>query len=235
MNFLSHYAFNHHVARLDRDAWFVMGVAIPDLWTRFSRKQRIRWKQVRAAQPPSQPTQRLRAGLLNHAEADRVFHVAPRFLRWQRAVKQAVATDIHPAVFDFLTHVAVELAMDHHLVCDDPALPQRFYDDMCGCDFARVERSTAALTAADTAGFAALIQRFVDRQFLAFYHELDALADILGRVLALTVVKQPAPPTLLTAIMHRASEIVRPDEIWNELRLAPDHAAAAATSRAAAS
>ncbi len=71
MNYLSHFFFNHTVCGVEPEPYFAMGVLLPDLWLRFSRKRRIRWKAVRAASPTGARGQALRAGLLNHVELDR--------------------------------------------------------------------------------------------------------------------------------------------------------------------
>ena len=135
MNYLSHFVFNHEVRDLPCESYFALGVVLPDLWMRFSRKRRIRWKAVRAAEPTNAVGRNLRAGLLNHIEADRLFHTAPVFLRWQRELKERVgADDIHPALVDFLAHAMLELALDHHLLHEDESLLPRFFDVLAGCD-----------------------------------------------------------------------------------------------------
>jgi hypothetical protein len=51
MNYLGHYVFNHERCRLDAQPYFVMGVALPDLWPQFSGTRRIRWGAVRRSPP----------------------------------------------------------------------------------------------------------------------------------------------------------------------------------------
>ncbi|GAF97361.1 unnamed protein product, partial [marine sediment metagenome] len=74
MNYLGHYVYNHAICGLDRQPDFVLGVALPDLWPRFSRKRRIRWQAVHAANVRDPQARQLRAGLLNHVAVDRRFH-----------------------------------------------------------------------------------------------------------------------------------------------------------------
>ena len=47
MNYLGGYVFNHGVCQVVPEPHFEMGVALPDLWPRFSRGRRIRWECVR--------------------------------------------------------------------------------------------------------------------------------------------------------------------------------------------
>ena len=49
MNYLSHYVYNHEICGLPCEPYFVMGVALPDLWLRYSRSRRIRWRALESA------------------------------------------------------------------------------------------------------------------------------------------------------------------------------------------
>ena len=51
MNYLAHFVFNHRICGRPLEPYFALGVVLPDLWLRFSRERRIRWRAVQAAQP----------------------------------------------------------------------------------------------------------------------------------------------------------------------------------------
>ncbi len=217
MNYLSHFVFNHEVRDLPCESYFALGVVLPDLWMRFSRKRRIRWKAVRAAEPTNAVGRNLRAGLLNHIEADRLFHTAPVFLRWQRELKERVgADDIHPALVDFLAHAMLELALDHHLLHEDESLLPRFFDVLAGCDAELAAQRVGVLGAVDTDGLGAVISGFRARRFLHHYRTVHGLADVASLILALAGMPPP-PEEWLRNLAHQAVSLSAPGEVWKDL------------------
>lgn len=218
MNYLSHYVFNHDICDLPRDPPFVMGVALPDLWPRFSRTRRIHWPSVRAADPADRPDAQLRAGLLNHVSADRAFHALPAFLAWQRETRTHARDDAaHPAVLDFVAHVAVELALDHRLVCADADLPRRFYADYDEIAPREVEQRVGPLGRVDATGLGDLIARFRARGFLHQYDSRAGLCDVLHRILRHTrIPAAPAEESIARAV-DCAAAISDPAAVWTAL------------------
>ena len=216
MNYLSHYFVNHDVQGLPAAPYFAMGVALPDMWSRFSRRQRIRWPVVRSTPlREDAPRAGLRAGMLNHVDADRWFHSLPAFLMWQRDLKRELsanraADDVHPAVIDLLAHVSLELALDHHLLARHPDLAQRFYGAIGACDAAVVESAAAHVAGVPTAGLARITRSFQRRQFLARYADPKHMARMLRLIFAKTRLNICPPTTLLAVAIHRASKMADP-------------------------
>jgi hypothetical protein len=217
MNYLSHFVFNHDVCGLPVEPYFAIGVVLPDLWLRFSQGKRIRWKAVRAAQPAAARDQNLRAGLLNHVEVDRRFHSLPVFLRWQGGLKASANADgTHPALVDFLAHMAIELVLDHHLLLARPALADEFYGVVSACDPASVAERVGILGAVDTAGLDEVIRQFITRRFLRHYRTHAGLADVVRIVLSLARI--PAPPDrLVDDLLWRATQMVMPRAVWEAM------------------
>lgn len=217
MNYLSHYVYNHRVCGLEPEPYFAMGVALPDLWLRFSRKRRLRWRAVQAAQPATPEGERFRAGLLNHIATDRRFHTSLTFLRWQREIKTAVvADDVHPALVDFLVHMGIELALDYRLLLDDPGLVERFYDLLSGCDAGHVAQYAQEQGAVDTTGLDEVIRGFIRRRFIRRYRSDNGLAEVVRIVLSLVAIPSP-PEQLVHDVLAAAVERARPEAVWEEL------------------
>ncbi len=231
MNFLSHYVFNHEVLNLPRDACFAMGVALPDIWPRFSRRRRIRWAHVAAAAPPTPDGAALRAGLLNHAAADRAFHALPLFATWQRAVQNRMDPGAASgAVRDFLAHIAVELALDYRLLGDDADLAERYYAELQSCPAAHVERLAEAVAGVATHGLAAVLDQFFARRFLGRYREAGGISVAIGRVFEITAVPSPAAGEIEQAV-QTAIDVVDPRRLWPALLSAWPGGAAPTISR----
>lgn len=218
MNFLSHYYYNHRACGRPADPDFVMGVALPDLWSRFSRRRRIHWKSVRGAAPSGRAQRQLRAGLLNHAEADRRFHLLPDFLRWQVQVARAAdGQPGHPFVREFLAHVAIELALDHRLLRENPGLGEEFYTRLEFCRIHELEGRVAELARVDARGLAARVRDFLTHRFVCRYADPRALQHALADVLALTSVRERPSAGVMARMLDCAIEIVAPRRVWEAL------------------
>lgn len=217
MNYLSHFVYNHAICGLPIEPYFAMGVVLPDLWLRYSRTRRLRWKAVRAAAPTEPLDRNLRAGMLNHVEADRRFHGLPIFLRWQADLKATIdANGQHPALVDFLAHMAIELALDCRLLSDDSGLADRFYDVVAGCDPVTVAEHAGVLGAVDTRGLDDVVRRFIERRFLRHYRTPGGLADVVRIVLGFAGI--PVPPNrLVDDLLAGAARLAQPTAVWTEL------------------
>ncbi len=216
MNYLSHFYFNHHVAELPADPYFVMGVALPDLWKRYTRDRRIRWHHVRSFRALDHRDQSLQQGLLNHVAADRWFHALPVFAEWQRRLSSSMNhsdTDSVPA--EFLVHLIVELVMDHLLVKGDPDLPRQFYEILGLCDPADMEQRMSKIAAVPTDGLATEIRGFIERRYLERFGCLAELVPVVHFVLKLAGVSDAPTEDGVFVLLNRAVEIVRPDALWD--------------------
>lgn len=217
MNYLAHFVFNHEVCGLPAEPYFVTGVALPDVWLRFSRRRRIRWSAVRGAAVRTGDEATLRAGLLNHTEVDRYFHTLPLFLNWQqRLLAAAPRTDVHPALLDFLAHVALELALDHHLLRADGGRVEAFYDLIERAAPEHVAHLAATLGDVDTAGLADVLTSFTRRRFIRHYVTVHGMADALQLVLMFA--RFPMPPrAVIEGLIADAVAVAEPARVWDAL------------------
>jgi hypothetical protein len=232
MNYLGHYAYNRAVLGLEPEPYFVLGVALPDLWTRFSRRRRLRWRAVRAAEPREPRVARLRAGLLNHVAADRRFHALPIFEQWRKELRQAAGGESsRDSLTDFLTHLIPELTLDRAIACRRPELAEAFYDALGGCDREFVEAETGRLGEVDAAGLACEIDAFVRRRFLPRFRRPETIFAVVDFILGLTGIAERPSQALLARLVRAAEELVRPEFVWAQMGTLES---AAAPARAAA-
>ncbi|MEP0847636.1 MAG: hypothetical protein HRF50_12570 [Phycisphaerae bacterium] len=218
MNYLSHYVYNHEILALAPQPYFVMGVALPDLWSRYTRARRIRWKSVQAFHPADETDRTLRAGLLNHVEVDRRFHCLPAFLRMQRLLKDQLAhAQLRSGLLDFFAHIGIELALDHVLLRRRPGLADRFYDDLARCERGEVQSRVARLGTVDTTGLGDVIGAFVTRRFLRWYTQPEGLMEATRLILSRTSVAVTADGRFLAELFERAIPLADPDAVWREL------------------
>ncbi|MBK8913731.1 MAG: hypothetical protein IPM64_03855 [Phycisphaerales bacterium] len=214
MNFLAHYHLNHAIRGLPNDCAFVVGVALPDFWTRFSRSHRIRWRTVRDAAPRDAGEAALRDGLLNHAAADAAFHALPLFARWQREVRERVPPEgVHDAVERFVAHVGVELALDRVLLSREARLADSFYTDFAACDPEWVSSSLTHVGGVRAPGLIEALREFCQRAYLHEYRRPLTLRTVLERLLATVGVEAPRAEWL-DARVAAAMDVVRDEELW---------------------
>ena len=219
MNYLGHYFYNHTICRIEPQPYFILGVALPDLWPRFSRRRRIRWKAVRAATARDPQARHLRDGLLNHAAVDQRFHALPSFVRWQRELKASVTSaKPHSFLIDFVAHLALELVLDHRVVCASPPVAEDIYDRIASCSPRAAEQRVSELANVDARGLAQEIDAFVSRRFLPRFAQPDTLPRVVDFVLNLTELPAPPPRAVINQLLEIAQRIVEPEVIWNEMR-----------------
>jgi hypothetical protein len=221
MNYLAHFVFNHDVCGLPSDPHFAMGVALPDLWPRFSRRRRIRWQVVRDTRPADEHAAQLRAGLLNHVAVDGRFHALPCFLHWQRELKADTATGgTCTATWDLASHVALEFALDRHLVCRDADLAERFYTQLAACDLGTVEQQVGMLAGVDARGLRRTIGGLLARRYLHRFRSISAVRQALQLVLELGGVRPLPAKGALDELVSTAALLVDPQCVWAGLSAA---------------
>lgn len=219
MNYLGHYVYNHAICRLDRQPDFVLGVALPDLWPRFSRKRRIRWQAVREANVCDPQARQLREGLLNHVAVDRRFHALPSFVRWQRELKERVADRMpHSVLLHFVAHLALELELDHRVICADPQVGEDIYESIALCDLHAVERKVGELGGVDARGLAQEIREFISRRFLPRFVRRGTLVRVVDFVLSLTNRRAMPSKNVIGELLEAVQGMVDPEIIWAEMR-----------------
>ena len=220
MNYLGHFVYNHSICRLEPRPYFVLGVVLPDLWPRFSRRRRIHWKTVRESIVTDPITRELREGLLNHVDVDRRFHHLPSFIRWQRELKQRVrCKEIHSALLDFLAHLTLELVLDHYLVSACPHIAEELYNRLASCDPAHAEELVGIVGKVDSRGLGAEIQGFINRRYLPRFATRETLSEVIAYVLTLMNIRQRPSRELIQNLLDLSLDMADPETVWTELSL----------------
>jgi hypothetical protein len=223
VNYLSHYRLNHLTGEpRAADPWFVAGVMIPDLWPRYARVAgspgfgtRIDPATLAAASPVSDDAQALRDGLLNHNAADAAFHECAAFRRWTAAVApHARRLTARRSVSGFLSHIAVELALDGLIVAADPEIGSGFYDALDAIDPARLGAALSEVVGPHAAAFGPLFADFRSRRHLLGYATPENVAASLSRIVRLVPRAGDPPPAVgLTGLVrHTAAVLANGDD-----------------------
>ncbi len=221
MNYLGHYVYNHHVRRRAPEPYFVLGVALPDLWPRYSRRRRLRWRRVRQARPADATGRQLRAGLLNHVATDARFHALPCFNRWLGQLRGLLDHQTPGLLADFAAHLAIELALDHHLARTLPHCAEEFYDQLSRCESRQAQTQVGALAGVATPGLAREIDAFITRRFLPRFAAFDTLPTVAAFVCSLLTLPRPITDQQWRRVLGAAVELVEPREVWHGLTRRP--------------
>ncbi len=173
MNYLSHYS----TAGSPQDPEIVLGLALPDLLS--SGRARIRRMPPRQSERYGQ----LRGGLAMHFAGDTVFHSHPLFLELSRGFGRKIfefATEPQKYRGSFVGHIFLELWLDSLLV---PASADGFYSLMAEADIAGAETFLALHGVASPGTLSAIMERFMEVQFLRKYAEDGGVVYGLNRIM----------------------------------------------------
>jgi acyl carrier protein phosphodiesterase len=164
MNFLSHHALARRVAP-DAPPLFYAGNLVPD-WLGISREGGVKKHHVEG-KPGA-----LADGVRLHLAADQRFHADPVFEALCDQAKALLRPLGLSRVF-FFAHVAVELAMDAHLLRSDPAHAPDLFTQLEAC-LPEIAPETARVLERDALPeLAGVAERFVANRWILAY-ETDA-------------------------------------------------------------
>src|SRR5690606_30186791 len=158
MNFLSHYYFN----RYSTDPEFVLGSVLPDLLRQLAGGQRLHPDRFELEWLGNPRLQSLYAGWNQHVEIDRRFHNTEFFFQHTHELRVVLAPLLEdsPIRASFLSHIAVELLLDHLLLRDEVVEVQRFYHLLGRADRGSLERFLRVCGWEDVEGFGRFFDHF---------------------------------------------------------------------------
>jgi len=128
MNFFAHYYYYNKPG----DSWYNAGLLFPDLLRLFTFKQRI--SESRKIISETVEENSLITGINAHFKADFIFHNWSCFKEMSTALVLKIRNS--PLVFKrdwFLSHIFIELAIDHILVSENEDMVRELYKDLELC------------------------------------------------------------------------------------------------------
>lgn len=188
MNFIAHFAA---ATRLLSPALptplYVMANALPDLLPLAAPRARLRPALLDATPHLNPEDTAMTAGARMHLLTDEVFHKTRAFVNAQREagplIDRAGFTNMRARRF-FLAHVLTELALDAHLVRQEPALVDTFYAYCADADGMQITRWAEAATLRPLPALPQTLARFAEFQYLRFYADDAGVAEGFNRLCA---------------------------------------------------
>lgn len=210
MNFLSHYYFE----RYDRNPELVLGCVLPDLIKNADKDINVLPHKYESRFDGNPKLAAIYRGWARHVEADRYFHNAPFFYTHTHELKSLLApvvagTLIRPS---FLSHIALELLLDHLLLAHGAVRESDFYECLAAADREAIARFLRLCDVEETAFFFAYFNSFMRAQYVGSYRHFDqityAVINICRRLWAVRLsVEQQERMT--RGIAHYATELDR--------------------------
>src|SRR3546814_412411 len=173
MNFLSHYYFE----RYSRNPELVLGCVLPDLIKNADKDINVLPHKYESRFDGNPKLADIYRGWSRHIEADRYFHNAPFFYTHTHELKKLLAptvadTPIRPS---FLSHIALELLLDHLLLHHQAVHESDFYGCLAAADRDMVARFLTYCGVRDTTFFFTYFNSFLRAQYIGSYRRFDQI------------------------------------------------------------
>lgn len=177
MNFLSHYYFN----RYSRDPELVLGCVLPDLLKNADKDIRIRPEAFELSFLNNPRLQSIYKGWQQHMETDRLFHNLPFFYEHTHRLRLALAplVDETPIRASFLSHIGLELLLDHCLLVDGGVDEEPFYVFLEAADRDTVDRFLRICGLEDTDFFFRFFDAFNRARYIERYKAIEQIMHAL--------------------------------------------------------
>ncbi|MBO6515354.1 MAG: hypothetical protein JJ975_02285 [Bacteroidia bacterium] len=176
MNFLSHYYFDQQKG----NGYFNLGLIFPDIVRNFVRGTKLNLNIDISNE--SNELQLLR-GCIQHVQSDKIFHSWQGFHDMMHQVTQQIRASEHDIDKDwFISHILVELALDHHLIKANPQLAKNLYTDFETVEIEVLHSFLARNDFSNFDQFTLGFDRFMKHRYLESYVESDNIVFALGKI-----------------------------------------------------
>ncbi len=180
MNFLSHYYFE----RYDRDPERIFGSVFPDLLRNADRDFHLHPEKHELQFLGNPKLTQINRGWQRHMEIDRLFHNADFFYEETHTLKVLIGsilegTPIRPS---FLSHIALELMLDHLLLVEGIVDENDFYLALEQVDRTAVGRFLEICEFRDGTPFFAYLDGFLRHRYVGSYRDLSQVSQALMHI-----------------------------------------------------
>ena len=173
MNFLSHYYFE----RYSHNPELVLGSVLPDLIKNADKGINVLPQKFEDRFTNNPKLQSIYHGWMRHMETDRYFHNAPFFYEHTHALKLVHAPTVEgtPIRPSFLSHIALELLLDHLLLQHNWVHESDFYECLAEADRDITDKFLKLSGVQETGFFFTYFNSFMRAQYVGSYREFDQI------------------------------------------------------------
>lgn len=180
MNFLSHYYFD----RSNSNPYEVIGSVLPD-FVKNAQKHWNLYPQKKEELFLNEPAlNAILTGWKKHLKVDQLFHSSLFFTEQMAVLKQFLLPILaeSPVRPSFLSHIGVELMLDHLLVTNRLIDIQQFYDHLAAVNENDLQVFLLKCGIENTAPFFKFFTSFKSSKYLLSYQQLDNISYALQRI-----------------------------------------------------
>lgn len=180
MNFLSHYYFH----RYRHDPELVMGCVLPDFLKNTDKTIRLQPELYELQFLNNPRLESLFEGWNHHIETDRIFHNLPFFYTHTQNLRILLAPVVEesPIRASFLSHISLELLLDHLLLVEGLADEKHFYAELEAVDRQMVDKFLKICGMENTTPFFDFLDRFIQHHYLSSYRDMKQVAFALIQI-----------------------------------------------------
>lgn len=180
MNFLSHFYFE----KKQTDNYVVLGVVLPDLLKNTDKSWNIHPQKNPSQFEKNQQFSAILEGWKRHLEVDRIFHSSNFFETQLQKIKPFLEPVIShsPIRASFLSHIAIELLLDHLLICEQKINVLGFYTYLQQSDPNIITNFLKLNAVPDPEKFVVFFDRFIQSHYLLSYDRCENIAYALNRI-----------------------------------------------------
>jgi len=180
MNFLSHYYFD----RSNSNSNEVIGTVLPDFVKNAHKSWNLYPQKNEALFVDAQPLEDILKGWKRHLKVDLLFHSSPFFIEQMAILKQLLLPILSdsPVRPSFLSHIGVELVLDHLLVANQQINIQEFYTHLAAVDEKDLQLFLQKCGIEDSTVFFKFLNSFKSSKYLLSYQQLENISYALQRI-----------------------------------------------------
>lgn len=180
MNFLSHYYFESK----NQDSNMVFGTVLPDLIKNAHKDWNFHPEKHQELFIENATHHSFLKGWKRHLEVDLIFHSSDFFIAEMAKLKQLLLPilDNSPVRPSFLSHIGVELVLDHLLVENAKVNISSFYDHLQAVDDNSLNTFLIKCGSENTEQFFKFFNSFKSSRYLLSYQKIENISYALQRI-----------------------------------------------------
>lgn len=180
MNFLSHYYFE----RSNQNSNIVLGTVLPDLVKNAHKDWNLYPQKNEALFICDVQLNSILIGWKRHLQVDQIFHSSDFFLQQMAKLKQLLLPILKdsPVRPSFLSHIGVELLLDHLLVINNQIDINSFYEHLQNIEDDTLNTFLHNCGSIETHQFFKFFNGFKSSRYLLSYQKLENISYALQRI-----------------------------------------------------
>lgn len=177
MNFLSHYYFE----RYTHNPELVLGSILPDLVKNADKDINVLAHKYETKFGNNPKLNSIYRGWTRHMETDRLFHNAAFFYEKTHELKILLAPTVETTAIrpSFLSHITLELLLDHLLLENGLVNEDDFYDYLAAADRDTIDRFLKLCDVSDTTFFFTYFDSFMRVRYVGSYRQFHQITSAL--------------------------------------------------------